>query len=520
MEKRGLLLVAVLLVIISVFFVIAACPHGVTICGINYTCGNGSDGICPTDFGANCTDWFNSCSNPDPNCGITCAAAGASPAGNAACSASDPLKPYCCGNMGSGHCEACCNLQICNNTFAPAALPGAQYNTNGDQSCQGECLSFSCSPAAAANCINCSSQDGWYNLTPLNMTWANSSANICQLQRQVRQEFRDYTAVGSTCDYTKPTTIFRWGNVTGTTQDKTSGTICAVETGGCNADDTCISGFCTEIHAPNTTVCRPAVGVCDVAENCTGSSPACPADSFAPTTRLCNPLACSLGPGDNMYGSGGNSLCLGYCDGVSNSCDYANSCNPCAVSCTDSGSSFTIKESISLSTGCSSGSCATPPAINDYCIGNVVHDVTCTGQSQGTDLTYNCDNNDSSTCSCTAGSPLLNENCHDWDCFDGRCRDTGSTWLRSNTVCDASKECYLSGQNCQGNNYKCFLSNAGSYTWAASYPLAETACADWHDNNCNGECDYDNSLCSHGDIGCPVSIAAAPIVSNSANRAI
>jgi hypothetical protein len=35
---------------------------------------------------------------------------------------------------------------------------------------------------------------------------------------------------------------------------------------------------------PSATVCRSAVGVCDIAENCTGSSAACPADAMSPDT--------------------------------------------------------------------------------------------------------------------------------------------------------------------------------------------------------------------------------------------
>jgi cysteine-rich repeat protein len=38
---------------------------------------------------------------------------------------------------------------------------------------------------------------------------------------------------------------------------------------------------------PTTTVCRAPTGVCDVPENCTGGSTACPSDSVKPSTSLC-----------------------------------------------------------------------------------------------------------------------------------------------------------------------------------------------------------------------------------------
>jgi hypothetical protein len=40
----------------------------------------------------------------------------------------------------------------------------------------------------------------------------------------------------------------------------------------------------TDAFEPATTVCRPSSGACDVAETCTGSSAACPADTGLPDT--------------------------------------------------------------------------------------------------------------------------------------------------------------------------------------------------------------------------------------------
>ncbi len=68
------------------------------------------------------------------------------------------------------------------------------------------------------------------------------------------------------------------------------------------------------------TVCRPAAGICDVAETCTGASPDCPADAFQPSTFVCQVQSCSVWgftPAAN-------------CNGVSASCPA-----PASISCDD-----------------------------------------------------------------------------------------------------------------------------------------------------------------------------------------
>ena len=52
-------------------------------------------------------------------------------------------------------------------------------------------------------------------------------------------------------------------------------------------------GVCTVL--PLSVVCRPSAGVCDVAESCTGLSPTCPVDGFAPATTSCSAPSCANG---------------------------------------------------------------------------------------------------------------------------------------------------------------------------------------------------------------------------------
>jgi hypothetical protein len=69
-------------------------------------------------------------------------------------------------------------------------------------------------------------------------------------------------------------------------------TVCRPSAGACDIAETCngTSATCpADTFVPAATVCRPSTGVCDVAETCTGSSAACPVDAFVPPTTVCRP---------------------------------------------------------------------------------------------------------------------------------------------------------------------------------------------------------------------------------------
>jgi hypothetical protein len=56
---------------------------------------------------------------------------------------------------------------------------------------------------------------------------------------------------------------------------------------------------------PSTLECRPSAGDCDVAESCTGSSAACPADAFKPSTVECRASTADCDPAEVCTGSSG-----------------------------------------------------------------------------------------------------------------------------------------------------------------------------------------------------------------------
>src|SRR5439155_45288 len=107
-----------------------------------------------------------------------------------------------------------------------------------------------------------------------------------------------------------------------------------------------------------STVCRTSAGQCDVAENCTGTSGACPADGFASSATTCT-------------GTSQGGACDGadHCSGTSNSC--VDVFSPASTVCRTSAGQCDVAENC---TG-TSGAC---PAD-----GFASSATTCTGVSQG-----------------------------------------------------------------------------------------------------------------------------------------
>ncbi|KDO16991.1 hypothetical protein SPRG_21930, partial [Saprolegnia parasitica CBS 223.65] len=139
--------------------------------------------------------------------------------------------------------------------------------------------------------------------------------------------------------------------------------------GACDDQDVCDGkGNCVDKYRPSTVVCRAADGSCDVAETCTGSSSACPANAYASTSVTCagksNGGACDAQ--DYCDGKGGcadayqNSKFV--CRASKGDCDVAETCSGTAGSCpTDGFASTAVK-----CTGTCNGN---PCDDQDYCDG-------------------------------------------------------------------------------------------------------------------------------------------------------
>jgi uncharacterized repeat protein (TIGR01451 family) len=106
--------------------------------------------------------------------------------------------------------------------------------------------------------------------------------------------------------------------------------------GGANGTPgSCCSATC--MFAPSNTVCRAANGVCDVAENCTGSSVTCPADQFA-TSGVCRAANGVCDVAESCDGSGPNCpadhfATSGVCRPANGVCDVAESCDGSGPNC-------------------------------------------------------------------------------------------------------------------------------------------------------------------------------------------
>ncbi len=99
-------------------------------------------------------------------------------------------------------------------------------------------------------------------------------------------------------------------------------TICYTECGNGTVEpgEQCDGGPCctaTCQFASSDTVCRPAAGECDVAETCTGSSAACPADGFKQNGTACN---------DGNLCTENDQCSNGQCVGTPKNCDDGKSC--------------------------------------------------------------------------------------------------------------------------------------------------------------------------------------------------
>ncbi|MFT3711392.1 MAG: GEVED domain-containing protein [Archangium sp.] len=108
--------------------------------------------------------------------------------------------------------------------------------------------------------------------------------------------------------------------------------------GACDAQDMCDgAGSCSALFLNASTECRAANGACDVAETCTGTSAACPADGFSTgsvcrisagacdVAETCDGLSAAC-PGDAFATSG-------VCRGATDVCDVAESCNGLSAAC-------------------------------------------------------------------------------------------------------------------------------------------------------------------------------------------
>lgn len=162
---------------------------------------------------------------------------------------------------------------------------------------------------------------------------------------------------GSACDDGNPCTI----------EDACAGGNCVSGTlVNCNDDnpctiDSCGSTGCVNVPGNAGTECRAAAGDCDLAEVCSGSSAACPADSFVSGGTVCR-------------ASTGECDAVEVCSGASPTCP-PDAIAPDGTNCTDDGIACTNDY-------CSAGACAHP----DFPAGTACGNQTPTGPCDQADV--------------------------------------------------------------------------------------------------------------------------------------
>ena len=282
-----------------------------------------------------------------------------------------------------------------------------------------------------------------------------------------------------------------------------SSAVCrAAVAGGCDVAETCTgsSDACpADGFQPSGTVCRASAGSCDVAETCSGSTATCPTDAFLPSGTVCRP---ALNECDNQE----------TCSGTSATCP-ADTVKSAGTACSDDGHVCTsdLCNGTVGAPACTHPAKASGTACPDD--GNVCTRDVCDGTSL--DCTHPA-GNAGTVCRAAAGVCDVAETCTG---TSATC--PADAFVSSSVVCraavaggcDIAENCPGNGPNCpadvvQPNGTVCRAAagecdlaetcNGTSNTCPAdAKKTSGTACTD-DGNACTSDtCDGTSNLCQH-----------------------
>ncbi|MEI6835975.1 MAG: hypothetical protein WCK59_04020 [Candidatus Falkowbacteria bacterium] len=257
--------------------------------------------------------------------------------------------------------------------------------------------------------------------------------------------------------------------------------------GGCSQ---CTSGTCCNTasgcYNSSATTCRSVAGTCDVAENCTGASAACPVDAFKTSA-----IICSAGTFNSpASGSCQRSKSDQYCAGTAAACtgstvvSYDNAptagnvwngsawvASTVGVNCNLSGYTCNVQQIYRNWFGCNTtGTCdnvtVRGTSNGSLCTGAVGESASaCVGGSstcanQCSDTVDNDSNGytDAQDTGCGGGGQCTSGTC--CDIPNGRFKTSGTTCRASAGVCDIAETCTGASASCptdafQTSAYKC-----------------------------------------------------------------
>lgn len=295
------------------------------------------------------------------------------------CVTSSCVDGFCCGGTCGGTCEAC------NLAGSEGTCTGIPANTDPVNECGSLCSVCDGNGGSGAGaCIPAT------NGTDPNSECATANQNTCGFDGQCDGAGAcRFWAAGTACQdqsdtaCTNPDTCNGSGTCLPNHEPVTTLCTGASQGGVCDDDplDHCSgsSAACVDVYKASSVVCRADAGQCDVAETCTGSSGACPADAFEPVTTACTGSSqggvCDNDAADRCSGSANScndafQAASFVCRADSGQCDVAETCTGSSGACP----ADAFEPNTTPCTGSSQGGlCDDDP--NDACSGI---DATCT----------------------------------------------------------------------------------------------------------------------------------------------
>jgi hypothetical protein len=281
-------------------------------------------------------------------------------------------------------------------------------------------------------------------------------------------------------------------------------TQCRGSNGVCDPSENCtgLSGDCPiNAFLSSATECRAANGVCDAAENCTGSSADCPIDAFLSSAMECRAANGVCDAAENCTGSSGDCPIDGFLAASTQCRGSAGACDV-AETCTGSSASCPIDGFLSSSTQCRGSAGACDVA------------ETCTGSSASCpiDLTVS----SSVQCRASAGECDVAETCtgSSASCPIDVAAGGGAVCRPSAGDCDVAETCtgstpscpidgFLSSSTqCRGSAGECDVAETCTGS-SASCPIDGFASSSVQCRASAGPCDVAET-CSGAAASCPV----------------
>ena len=276
---------------------------------------------------------------------------------------------------------------------------------------------------------------------------------------------------------------------------------------GANNPNDCCSATCQ--NESSSYVCKVSSDLCDVAEQCTGSSASCPADVYATAGTLCNSnyLCSGWAGGNNKYNVADFTLpSQGYCDGLGK---LASNCNRATTSGTRcSLAEGTLQEGTGLTICVDGNSACVNTCLDgisndgDSCIDSVDSNCGGTETNCADSIDNDCDgltdSSDTLDCISTCGNGVVNsgEQC-DLGSNNGQsgyCCSSSCTFLSSSTVCRSVAGVCDVAENCTGSSAACPTDG---------YQPSSMIC-----RPSTGQCDLDD-YCSGSSVSCPTDVFKA-----------